>query len=465
MTTVANHASDPATSDRLGALTAFFWPRPWVRLDADEHEAFAADCDALMVRLWPRIGLLLAGAALLWWPLDPIVYADRPLLIETCARLRASVIGFNLVAWLYAQTAFARRFAMPSIIGVIVIESAGIGWWVGSLGALEGQWMSYFFVFPVVTLLLFVGPARRLFALGAMCAAYLGAMVIAQPMTLRHPDFLPTVGFLVFVVVMSFSLGHLTFELFKGNFAYRRRLATQRDALDALAASLESQVAEQTDELRRLARRVEDVRESERKTVAAEIHDHLGQTLTAIRYGLSFARSRMAQAPDAADLALSEVQNLVGRTSATVRRLLARLNPRVLEELGLFRAAEWLVGEATRHAGLKADVRCEGVDDGLPERVATGAFRILQESINNTLKHAAARSLDVRLAVDGGHLRLRVRDDGRGPQAGAAIGGGLGLVGMRERAQTLGGSARWGPTAAGGFEVTAELPLAERGDA
>ncbi len=460
------HPRDPspaAPAEPQATLAGLFRLGAPTDLDAHEERAFELDRNRLMLALWPRIGLLIAAAALLWWPFDGLIFDDRPRLLDSLAGMRGSIVVLNLFGYAVGQTPLARRFTVPTVVAFICADSAMIGWWVGTVGPLDGQWFSYFFVFPVVTLMLVVGPRTRAMALVLMSLAYVGAAGLNNPATLAHRDFPAVVGFLIFVLVLSFMLGHPVYGLLRSNFAFQRRLAAQRDTLDALAAGLESRVTEQTDELRRLARRLEGVRESERKAVAAEIHDQLGQTLTAMRYGLTFARTKLTEAPRAADLALAEIQRLVAGTSESVRRLLARLNPRVLEELGLFAATDWLADESTRHSAIEARVVCEGDDGDIPAPVATGAFRIIQESITNALKHARANALHVGLTAERGWLRVRVRDDGRGPVDAPSGPGGLGLVGIRERAQTLGGRARWGPLERGGFEVLAELPLALEG--
>lgn len=452
--------SDRAADSPEALLRRIVWPRAWIALEPDEQRAFRADRDAVLLALWPRIALLFGAAAILWWPLDPLVYASRPDLVDAFTRIRLSLVAINGVALLCARTDFARRHTIGSIQAFIAAESALVGAWVGVLGGLDGQFFSYFSAFPALSLLFFVRPAVRLRALGLMWLAFLGGWLLTDPGGLHHPDLPPTMTFLLFVFGVSFYLGHLGFELFRSNVVLRRRLGAKRDELDTLAAGLESRVAEQTDELRRLARRVESVREAERRTVAHEIHDQLGQTLTAIRYGLSFARSRVHEAPDVADTTLGELEGLAARTGRTVRHLLNLLHPRVLDELGLFRAVGWLIQESTRHADLEVGIDCAGDDGRVPEPVATGAFRILQESVTNALKHAEARRLDISVTIDGDRLRLAVRDDGVGPPSAHLSGGmGLGLVGIRERAQTLGGLARWGAAEGGGFEVTAELPL------
>ena len=227
---------------------------------------------------------------------------------------------------------------------------------------------------------------------------------------------------------------------------------TERKALEeALHASHER--------LRALAVHRQDIREEEQARVARDLHDDLAQLLT----GLSFELRRLiAQAggegaPAWLEDWVVEATALVDRAHASVRRIATGLRPPALDALGIGPALE---GEARRFEE-RTGIRCETAVVGLPPLpppVTVALYRMVQESLTNVARHAGARRVLVRLEVEGGEVVLRVEDDGRGPPADPEAGGGLGLLGLRERAAALGGTARLEPGAAGGATVMVRLP-------
>lgn len=433
-------------------------------LSPEEAVAFDEYRITLVFDLWPRIGLLLAAAALLWWPLDWLVYAGRDETLVAFAQLRTTVIGLNLVAFLYSKTKGSKRFTLPVICTLIVVESFVAGKTIGHIGGLNGPWVHYFDVFPIVTVLLFIRLYARIAMVFAMCTSCLLGLFWGNWQGIVHPDFPSTVTFQIFVVAFSSFLGHIAFELFKSDFVARRRLDAKHREVSDLAQQLESRVAAQTEELRRLALRNEQIREEERRSIAREIHDQLGQMLTAIRYGLFFARNQIHQAPDVALQSIGEALQLTARTSETVRRLHTMLHPHVLEEFGLFGAIEWLAHELSKHSQLAIELEITGSDEFLDFNTAAAVFRSAQEGMTNVLKHANARRASLMIDVSDDKLQFQLRDDGNGAQP-AKTNQGLGLIGIRERAQALQGHASWGRCAEGGFLLSLELPLPPRGHA
>lgn len=170
--------------------------------------------------------------------------------------------------------------------------------------------------------------------------------------------------------------------------------------------------------------------------------------------------------PLGARIAVCAVTSMLDRTGDTMRRILASLRPRALEELGLAGAARWLVEDAARWSGLACSIAIDG-DEPVDVEAAAAAFRSLQEALQNTARHADATSVSVRLVLCEGALALTVTDDRTGiPEPLPASARGLGLLGMRERASAIGGSASWSRAAGGGTVIQLDLPLrasAERG--
>ena len=234
-------------------------------------------------------------------------------------------------------------------------------------------------------------------------------------------------------------------------------LAARNRDLQALAQRLES-----------LSARLLDVQEAERRLLARELHDELGQALTAVKISLHTARLQPDRA--AVDLVLDETMGVVDQALAQVRSMSLQLRPAILDDLGLDAAVRWLIQGPAQHAGPAVSIETRLPAERLPRALETTAFRILQESLTNTGRHAGATTLDVRLAVDDGVLRLRVADNGRGFDAEAALdaasrGRSLGLLNMRERAHLAGGRLTIASAPGRGTVLTAELPIAGAGAA
>jgi len=211
-------------------------------------------------------------------------------------------------------------------------------------------------------------------------------------------------------------------------------------------------------ERRDSARRALAERESERRRVAAELHDELGQTLTALGLELDRLARRIPDAhrPDALrarDAALAAVDD--------VRDLARSLRPEPLDALGLVPALTNLIERLVERTGLRIDRELDHHLPVLTDEEQLGIYRITQESLTNALRHADAHTVRVTLRADGARVALRVRDDGVGlGEAGPS--GGTGVRAMRERAVLIGGRLRIGPPADGaGTEVRLELDAAE----
>jgi PAS domain S-box-containing protein len=230
-----------------------------------------------------------------------------------------------------------------------------------------------------------------------------------------------------------------------------------------------SQIAEQ---LRALSARVESIREDERTGIARELHDELGQGLTALKMDLSWVRRQLGVPPGGApaDGASGRLVDKLGAMSdmtdeilGQVRKISSRLRPGVLDDLGLLAAVEWQAQEFEQRTGTTCVVESDIDDAPLDRGLSTAVFRILQEALTNVARHARARRVTVRLGVHEGVLRLEVGDDGGGITSEALRSqGSLGLLGMRERARALGGRASVGPAVPTGTLVSLEVPVTAR---
>jgi signal transduction histidine kinase len=205
--------------------------------------------------------------------------------------------------------------------------------------------------------------------------------------------------------------------------------------------------------------------EDERKRIARELHDSTSQSLTSLVLGLrALGSCDNAQIQRHAD----DLREVAARTLDEVHELALQLRPSVLDDLGLAAAIERYIADCRRHSGLEIDLVMRGLDGPrLPAEVETALYRIVQESITNAIRHAEARTASVMIERHGGFepgVRLVVEDDGKGfdPVTAGRAGERLGLYGMHERAQLLGGSVTLESQAGAGASVFVKIPLSDK---
>jgi len=220
--------------------------------------------------------------------------------------------------------------------------------------------------------------------------------------------------------------------------------------------------------MRRLAARLQAAREEERADLARELHDNLGQTLTAIK--LELGRTADALTGVHLDLpVMDRLQSLVGLVEIgveTVKRIATKLRPPALDHLGLAEAIRWEAATFRSRSGVRCHVVAEKEQTALTTLTPgqqTALFRIFQEALTNVVRHAQASAVRVRLTVERGVFRLRVSDNGRGiTRAEIGDASAIGLLGMRERASQAGATLAIAGTPGKGTIVTVSVPLASR---
>ncbi len=229
------------------------------------------------------------------------------------------------------------------------------------------------------------------------------------------------------------------------------RLAEALAARAAVAVDLSERVS------RDAVRRVVEAQELERARLARELHDQTGQALTSILLGLSPLEDTASTEEERS--AVASLRELVVSTLQDVRRLAVELRPSALDDFGLASAVERLVDNLRDHSGLRVDVEAQLGEARLPPDVETALYRIIQEALTNTVKHAGATHISILLTHRGGLAVAVVEDNGSGFETNALRGDGLGLVGMRERVGLVGGKLRVESNPGGGTTVHAEVPL------
>jgi len=226
-----------------------------------------------------------------------------------------------------------------------------------------------------------------------------------------------------------------TAELLTANRLMKRMLDEGKRAEEKLTKSRER--------LRNLSGRLQSVLEEERTRISREIHDELGQALTAMKLDLSSVRRSLISGGMAEQSErVQEIERAVIRLIRTVRKIAAELRPGILDELGIVAAIEWMAKDFQNRTGIGCSVSIRAVEKISDTVRATAIFRIVQEVLTNVMRHAAASQVDVSLEKKDDTLILEVKDNGIGIMEGRIFDSkSLGLVGIRERALLLGGEA------------------------
>ena len=217
------------------------------------------------------------------------------------------------------------------------------------------------------------------------------------------------------------------------------------------------QAKESRDLLRQLSARRDTVREDERKRIAREIHDELGQMLTAQRLDIATLKFQFGDANSALAERCQHMMNVTDQTIQVVRSIAAALRPAALD-MGIVPALEWLAAEFGQRTGIVCRHQIVTPNIAPDEEQAIGMFRIVQESLTNVVRHAEARQVTIVLDSDADTYRLAIRDDGKGFDPEAAHARSFGLVGIHERALMLGGTARIDSAPGCGAAVDIRIP-------
>jgi signal transduction histidine kinase len=221
---------------------------------------------------------------------------------------------------------------------------------------------------------------------------------------------------------------------------------------------LEKELAQRYREVQELSARLVSAQEEERRTISRELHDEVGQSLSALLMEAGNAAAMVP--PDAVDVRqhVDSIKRLAEASVHIIRNMTLLLRPSMLDDFGLVPALEWQARELSKRTGMRVQVAAANSADELPDELKTCIYRVVQEALHNCARHAQARVVRVVVRQEPSRIVLSVEDDGRGFDAGRVRG--LGLVGMEERVHHLGGAFEVQSKPGSGTKVAVELPLA-----
>jgi len=227
----------------------------------------------------------------------------------------------------------------------------------------------------------------------------------------------------------------------------------------------EMALGESREQLRNLATHLQSIREEERAFVAREIHDELGQALTALKMDVSWLDKKLSEEQIPLLKKTKSMSQLIDSTIQTVQRLSAELRPGLLDDLGLLAAMEWQAEEFQKRTGIACELSVSSQEINLDQERSTAIFRIFQETLTNISRHASATKAIVNLAKKGAQLELTIKDNGKGiTKKKISDPKSLGLIGIQERVHFLGGDIDIKGVRNKGTTVTVSVPLPKPGE-
>ncbi len=258
-------------------------------------------------------------------------------------------------------------------------------------------------------------------------------------------------------VLHQFLLQMMTVALVLGSFV--ALLTTYRVlVLERRHDAQRKQIEETQNNLRRLSHRLVQAQEMERTALSRELHDEVGQKMTALGMELRNLEKLRDSNPGAFEKRMEEVKRLNIDAMRAIRDLAMGLRPSMLDDLGLEAALEWQGREFSRHTGVPAVVQVNSALDELPESQRTCIYRVVQEALTNCARHAKARNVLVSVSKERNGIVVLVRDDGIG--FSPSLRGGLGLLGIQERVQALDGKLHIASAVGKGTTLKVEIPAA-----
>ena len=217
------------------------------------------------------------------------------------------------------------------------------------------------------------------------------------------------------------------------------------------------EVSQARRELKELSARLVNAQEEERRAISRELHDQVGQSMSALHLGLSNLLATVpGEARDALTGQINGLRAIAEETVRSVRNLSLLLRPSMLDDLGLLPALRWQARETSRTSGLRVDIAADETCDELPDAYKTSIYRIVQEALHNAARHAGAQVVRINVKQANELLLLTIQDDGRGFDVRES---GLGLLGIQERIANLGGSFRMESQPGKGVLLSISLPM------
>lgn len=366
----------------------------------------------------------------------------------------AVILVPTLLLWIARPPRLVWGPHSPALLAgyLAVLATAGVVFLTPGQSTAGARLPVAFLCLPAIVGVAYVSETRH----AAPAALLLAVVAITGTMLGRGPFVLPSQGDSLLVLQAFIGICTLVALLLSTVVTERR---SAEAALVRANAELEGRVAERTAALsasevryRALSGKLVEAQEAERRALAHELHDEVGQLLTLLAIRLDLREDADSEATRAS-------RDLVAEIILRVRHLSLDLRPAMLDDLGLLPALLWMIGRYTEHTAGRVELAHAGLDQRFPGPVETGAFRIVQEALTNVARHSGVVAATVCVLGGPDSVTIEVSDRGRGfDPATLDTGASTGLVGMRERARLLGGTFEV-ESGAGGTQILVRIPL------
>jgi signal transduction histidine kinase len=430
--------------------------RSYPRVTDAQEQAFDDYAAALTRQLGILAAAIISIFTVAWWPLDSLVMPDAATAAGFGAlRGRALIVE---VATLAVLALSRPRHGVSTLIAVVSYASllGAFGYSLGALRQPDLAWLADAYLGVVPSAFIPMRLGWRLPATALIASALGAGFFVAFPANLDLVGASGQISFLVFAVLFTVAIGEFSTRVMRRAYFEARELAE-------LSASLTGIVEERTSELRGLARHLDAVQERERARLARDLHDELGQHITAMRYTVARMEQRSERDPASLVPMVGDLSALLAGTSDAVGAMIGTMRPRIVHDLGLIAAAEWLVGQIGSSDALECSLDATDFAreraGALDSDTSMVLFRVLQEASTNARKHAGASMIDFSLFATDELFGVVVRDNGCGFDT-AARRAGFGLIGLRERLADAGGVLQVESKLGAGTVVTATIPFA-----
>lgn len=419
-----------------------------LQMSAQDRADLLAEVRQKFVRDVYLIAAMITFFNVTYWFSDAWLMAAVPGAAETFALGRTKLVVLALVT-VVVHTLFPRRVYL---LGLVAGAAAFyiIGDLLGRIGSPSTAWFGFLYPFALISIGQWLTPIQRAGVVLVYGVAMLGGYFSANPAWLLDPLLGPTVGYFLYVQAMSYFIGLFV------DYSKARHFMTQRD-LKRARAHLEERVAERTQTLQQLVAQMDRVQDLERTRLARELHDEVGQVLTAQRLAMRLAKRRYNQRDQDIGPNLDQLEGLVEEVTVQFREVLRAQRLSVLDELGLEKALQQLAHRATTRLDLPCELRIVPSPLMIDPELELIVYRCVQEGVTNAAKHARATRLQVEVRASEEELVATVTDDGVG--IGASGGQGFGLLGVRERVVAARGIFEVSALPGGGTRLQIRLPL------
>ncbi len=420
---------------------------------ADEDDRFREYVRDINVAFSRWLLLCAIAAIILFAPTDRLLYGDDPETLHRLHQFRLGALAASLLGYAVSRWRGFREHVTEIGMVLGIVSMAAVGFFVGQLGDLNTPWYYGLYLVPFGTYPFFVGLPERLGLTVLFAVSALAAYFLPFPQYLLHPHVPVSLVNMAFACSVATLSGHAIYFLIRRDFFLQRRIRETNERLETI-------VAEQTGDLRRLAAKLETAREEERSRIARDLHDELGQNLSAVRIEAALARRHADEDVEARRARLEHIESLMAETMRVARRIVSELRPRVLSDFGLPAALEWLAKETRERTSLEVHLSMQPPDPRIDPEKSIAVYRIVQESVNNVIRHAGATRVDLELRLKGNVFEASIRDDGVGlPPVERRPPDSYGILGMRERAQMIGGRLDIASAPGGGTQVRVVVPI------